>query len=426
MRIPRIVHTTALPLLLMIGCPAVVFVLQSAFRNYGGSLSAFSEDLSLANLSLLLPRPTSTACVMVLVFIALQALLLALIPGRIHAGPVTPAGEHMTYKINGLRAWAITNGLFLAGWHWRWFSPTLVYDHFPEILAVCCLGSFLFCALLLVKGVWFPSGKDNDRSGNPVFDFYWGVELHPRIKGFDLKYFVNGRLGMMSWSVILLSFIAKQIEIRHQVTNALLVSVALQFVYLGKFYWWEDGYQQSLDVMHDRFGWYLCFGVLTWLPCVYTSPALYLVHAPGDLGPAASLGIFLFGLFAIYLNYEADAQRERVRRTGGQRLIWGKRPELILARYRTADGQLRENLLLVSGWWGVARHFHYLAEMAAALAWTLPCGFNHVLPYFYVIFLTILLVHRSFRDDSRCHAKYGGAWQEYRERVPYRIVPGVF
>src|SRR5205807_945633 len=118
----------------------------------------------------LLPRPTSTACVMVLVFIALQALLLVLLPGRIHAGPVTPAGERMTYKINGLPAWAITNGLFLAGWRWQWFSPTLVYDHFPEILAVCCLGSFFFCALLFVKGLWFPSGKDRDRSRNPIFD----------------------------------------------------------------------------------------------------------------------------------------------------------------------------------------------------------------------------------------------------------------
>src|SRR5262245_10968323 len=204
MKTPRIVHGTALPLVLMIGCPGIVFLLQSAFRNHGGSLSEWSEDLSLARLSVLLPRPTPTACKMVLVFVALQALLLVLLPGRIHAGPVTPAGERMTYTINGLRAWGVTNGLFLACWPWRWFSHTLVHDHFPEILAVCCLGSFFLCALLFVKGVWFPSGKDKDRSGNPIFDFYWGVELHPRIKGFDLKYFVNGRLGMMSWSMILL------------------------------------------------------------------------------------------------------------------------------------------------------------------------------------------------------------------------------
>ena len=44
---------------------------------------------------------------------------------------------------------------------------------------------------------------------------------------------------------------------------------------------------------------------------------------------------------------------------------------------------------------------------------------------FYVIFLTILLVDRSFRDDDRCGKKYGASWVEYSGRVPYKIVPGI-
>ena len=32
----------------------------------------------------------------------------------------------------------------------------------------------------------------------------------------------------------------------------------------------------------------------------------------------------------------------------------------------------------------------------------------------------------ALRDDERCARKYGEAWDEYRRRVPYRMLPGVF
>jgi 7-dehydrocholesterol reductase len=65
-------------------------------------------------------------------------------------------------------------------------------------------------------------------------------------------------------------------------------------------------------------------------------------------------------------------------------------------------------------------------ELALALAWTVPVGTTHALPYFYFVFLTILLVDRAGRDDRRCADKYGPAWAEYRRAVPYKIVPGVY
>lgn len=46
--------------------------------------------------------------------------------------------------------------------------------------------------------------------------------------------------------------------------------------------------------------------------------------------------------------------------------------------------------------------------------------------YFYFLFLLPLLLDRSFRDEQRCSLKYTTAWQEYKRRVPARIVPGIF
>jgi 7-dehydrocholesterol reductase len=65
-------------------------------------------------------------------------------------------------------------------------------------------------------------------------------------------------------------------------------------------------------------------------------------------------------------------------------------------------------------------------EILLALAWTLPAGFDHLVPYVYVIFLTILLLDRSVRDDKRCRTKYGAYWEQYCARVPYKVIPGIF
>jgi len=231
---------------------------------------------------------------------------------------------------------------------------------------------------------------------------------------------------MMGWSVILLSFAAKQHALYGEVSTAMLVSVGLQIVYIVKFFVWESGYFNSLDIMHDRFGFYICWGVMAWLPVVYTLVGLFLVGHPIDLSPAAAAGIVVLGLASIWINYAADAQRQRVRASGGTARVWGKRPELIRAEYTTGDGQRRESLLLVSGWWGVARHFHYVPEILLSLAWALPAGFGFALPYFYVVYLTILLVDRSGRDDLRCRQKYGAYWETYCQRVPSKIIPGLY
>src|SRR5205823_8490077 len=130
----------------------------------------------------------------------------------------------------------------------------------------------------------------------------------------NLKMFTNCRFGMMAWPLILLSFAAKQQE-RYGLSSSMAVAVALQLVYIAKFFWWETGYLRSLDMMHDRAGFYICWGCLVWVPCVYTASTLYLVHHPHFLGVPLAALIFTAGTVCITINYLADAQRQRVRDT---------------------------------------------------------------------------------------------------------------
>jgi protein-S-isoprenylcysteine O-methyltransferase Ste14 len=69
---------------------------------------------------------------------------------------------------------------------------------------------------------------------------------------------------------------------------------------------------------------------------------------------------------------------------------------------------------------------NYFGDLLMGLAWCLPCGFGSPIPYFYIVYFTILLVHRERRDNDMCAVRYGNDWDVYCEKVPYRIIPGVY
>jgi len=357
----------------------------------------------------------------------LEILLLVFMPGKWWQGSVTPAGMRPSYKLNGLLSFFATHIiLYLASVQFKLFKPSIVYDYYGEILSFMSVFSYVICFLLYLKGLYAPSSKDSGSNGSYIVDFFWGTELHPQVFGYNIKQYVNCRLAMMCWSPVIISFAYKQYEIYGYVTDSMIASIVIQVVYIAKFFLWENGYFNSIDNMHDRFGFYIFWGVTNWLPGTYTIVPMYLVHNPVQISFEYYVFVILLGIFAVYINYSADEQRLRVRETNGNTTIWGKKPELLLAKYKTADGKEHDSVLLLSGWWGLARHFHYLPEILLSLAWTLPAKFDSPLPYWYVFYLTLLLVHRLFRDELRCRAKYGKYYEEYSKRVPNYLIPYIF
>lgn len=414
----------------MISCPVSVLLFWYINSAMQGSLLTFANFLmqqgiwhTLYDIWAPVFFGTKPAWKIILTFMATQLLLMRIVPAKTVTGPLTPKGNTPVYKDNGFRCFVITLLLFFAGSYFSLFSPTVVYDNFAGILGALNLFSLCFCLMLYLKGRFFPSSTDNSTTGNIVFDYYWGTELYPRVFGWDIKQFTNCRFGMMGWPVIILSFAAKQVQLYGSLSNAMGVCVAIMLVYIAKFFWWESGYLRSMDIMHDRAGFYICWGCLVWVPGVYTMPAAYLVQHTLNFPAIVALAILLLGILSVMLNYFADAQRQKVRATNGHCNVWGKAPKLIRARYTTQLGEEKESLLLVSGWWGISRHFHYILEISLAFFWTLPALFVNFLPWFYVIFLTILLTHRAHRDEKRCSEKYGAYWKEYCKAVPNKIIP---
>ncbi|CAB4858545.1 unannotated protein [freshwater metagenome] len=70
---------------------------------------------------------------------------------------------------------------------------------------------------------------------------------------------------------------------------------------------------------------------------------------------------------------------------------------------------------------------NYLGEILMAVGLTLALGQpGDLLPWLYPLYYVALLVPRERDDDRRCAAKYGPLWDEYRARVPRRIIPGIY
>lgn len=421
------------PLFFLVFCPPAAILFWYTNVALGGSVLRLFELMQRDGIYAVVSGVwgpiffgTKIAWSAIAIFAAFQLLLMKILPGRQYAGPITPKGNIPYYKSNGLAAFCITLfAFYFASDFFQLFPASIIYDNFGPIISSLNIFSLCFCLFLFIKGKVKPSSSDSGSTGNFLFDFFWGMELYPRIFGWDVKMFTNCRFGMMSWALIILSFAAKQRQV-YGLSDALFVSVALQLVYIAKFFLWESGYMRSMDIMHDRAGFMICWGCLVWVPAFYTLPTLYLVNHPHHLGTATATAIFALGFLAIAINYLADRQRQKVRATNGECRIWRKKPELIVANYVTTQGEAKQSVLLASGWWGLSRHFHYLPEIAAAFFWALPALFDHAMPYFYVLFLTALLMDRAFRHERRCAAKYGEQWKEYCSKVPYKIIPFIY
>ncbi|KAK1889103.1 Delta(14)-sterol reductase LBR [Dissostichus eleginoides] len=386
-------------------------------------LKVNQEDPSLANFPPPWPPLESfwdaKALGFVVLWILFQVLLYILPVGKMSEGMPLRSGERLKYRTNGFFA-MVVSCVAVAAAVQQGADLTYIHSHFLQLAVASFLISVLLSSYLYVR-----SGRAaaeqlalGGSSGNVAYDFFKGRELNPRIKYFDLKFFCEMRPGLIGWCLI--NFALALAEMKQQgleaPSHAMILVNLFQLLYVADGLWNEEAILTTMDLMHDGFGFMLAFGDLVWVPFTYTLQAYYLVSRPTPLSPPALAAIVTLKLVGFYIFRKSNSEKNAFRRNPSD-------PQLShLKTIPTATGRS----LLVSGWWGVVRHPNYLGDLLMALAWSLPCGFSHLLPWYYMIYFIILLVHRDSRDMSECRRKYGSAWDEYCRTVRYRIIPRVY
>lgn len=331
------------------------------------------------------------------------------LPGR-QRGPTTSCGYVPTYHARGFAYFCAVVGAHAGAVAANVVDATFWADTFVGVEVLLQLGALALCAYLHA----FPDETPAPHAAG-VRGFFWGRSLHPRLFRYDVKQMVNSRVGMMYWALLIVSYASRD------PSSVPLVCCGLaQLVYVAKFFAWERGYLFTLDVMHDRAGYYLLWGCLVWLPHLYALPVRTIAMYGSSLTDAQSVGLLLVAVGATACNYAVDLERRTFRDEGART----KRSHVAI-QHRVNDEDVTSRLL-VEGWWGLARHVNYTFELALAWAWGGLGGTAHVALYLYPAFLTVLLLHRLRRDEDRCRLKYGRDYDAYCRIVPYRLVPLVF
>ena len=180
---------------------------------------------------------------------------------------------------------------------------------------------------------------------------------------------------------------------------------------------------------YEKLGFMLIFWNMAGVPLSYCHSTIYLAnHHPSKYHWN---GYFLIALYISYLlwywvwdttnsqknRFRASERGNMIERKTFPQLPWQtvKNPRVV----RTASG----DSLLADGWYGYARKIHYTADLFFALTWGLITGFDSPFPWFYPVFFAAMITHRAYRDLQRCRIKYGEAWDEYTELVPWLFIP---
>ena len=175
---------------------------------------------------------------------------------------------------------------------------------------------------------------------------------------------------------------------------------------------------QNMDLTHERVGFKLGWGCLTFYPYFYAIGLWAVAPLPDPGTPTALLVVYALVFWAGWSLARGANMQKWFFKTAPHRAFLGIAPRVV------TDGQ---RTLLVSGFWGVSRHVNYLGEVLMATGIALAVGYPlSPWPWLYPLYYVLLLVPRERDDDRRCAEKYGTLWDAYRERVRWRIIPGLY
>ncbi|XP_020089227.1 delta(14)-sterol reductase isoform X1 [Ananas comosus] len=346
-----------------------------------------------------------------LVYLAVAGTIL---PSKIVPGALLSDGSRLHYRCNGLVSLFLLLVLTATGVYMGWISPTAIADKGVELLSATFIFS-LFVSFVLHAG---GSRSHNQSSslkpyvtGNFIHDWWFGVQLNPHFMGVDLKFFFV-RAGMTAWLFINLSLLAKSYLAGTANLSVFLYQLFCA-LYIIDYFVHEEFMTSTWDIIAERLGFMLVFGDLVFIPFTFSIQGWWLLQNKVELPNVAAIAsclIFVVG----YLVFRGANKQKHVFKKNPNAHIWGKRPKVVGGK------------LLASGYWGITRHCNYLGDLLLALSFSLPCGASSVIPFFYPIYLLILLVWRERRDEARCSQKYKEVWAEYCKLVPWRILPFVY
>ncbi|KAL9011729.1 MAG: hypothetical protein Q9173_003450 [Seirophora scorigena] len=409
---------------MMVTFPLLMYYLWIGATYYDGHLpwpashQGFPEFFKqLGNLAYEGAFPNTKAWAVYWGFLIFEAACYLFLPGISVQGKALPheGNRRLDYYCSGLWSFYMTIAAAAALHLSDVFPLYTILDEFGPLMSVAIISAFAISFLAYFSALY--RGAQIRMTGRPIYDFFMGAELNPRIFGqLDLKMFSEVR---MPWYLL---FLISAAAATRQYEQFGYVSAEVGFLIMAHF----------LDMYYEKWGFMLIFWNFAGVPLSYCHCTLFLAnHAPSVYrwSRPALVAFYASYLLAYWVWDTTNSQKNRFRQeergTLIERRTFPQLPWQTVKNPRIIKTQAGESIL-ADGWYGYARKIHYTADMYFALSWALITGFDSPLPWFYPFFFAVMISHRAYRDIKKCEAKYGEAWQEYKRQVPYLFIPYVF
>ena len=194
---------------MMVGFPLLMYYMWIGATYYDGHLPVPTEGQSLTQFFKHMGHlvyegafPTAKAWMIYWGFFAFEAACYLLLPGITVKGKPLPheGGKRLTYHCSGIWSFYSTIAVAATLHSTGLFKLYTIIDEFGPIMSVAIITGFIVSFVVYFSAIY--RGAEHRMTGYPIYDFFMGAELNPRMFGrLDLKMFFEVR---MPWYILFL------------------------------------------------------------------------------------------------------------------------------------------------------------------------------------------------------------------------------
>ncbi len=352
------------------------------------------------------------------VFIAFFVVQLIL-PGRRVTGYVVDAetGEPRSYRLNGILVFSVAMIV------WAFEIGGLPRDWFYRSSVYAVVGGTVLTIIMTTIGVFsYPEGKVKNRF------LAWWFGRAQEIQFFNGRFDVKMYFYVVGGTMLSLNCLSGAVwhyrEFGDDANPGVYLYAGFFTFYVLDYFVFERVQLYTYDLIHENVGFKLFWGGLIVYGWLYILPLWGMAVHPDPGFEGFGRWVWLIGAPAMFffgwcISRGANMQKYTFKRWPERKFLGFMEPEYIEAG---------ERKILCNGFWGPARHFNYMGEGFFCLSVALVFGhFTNLWAWTYFACIVSLFTYRQLDDEKHCEEKYGAEkWAEYKARVKYRIIPGIY
>ncbi len=341
-------------------------------------------------------------------------LLHYLLPARKVIGYVEDeaTGQKLRYRLNGLLVLIVC----VLTWFALGYFDIIAYDWLYTVRWYSLAGAFTIGILYTLITV-----LPYESTGKPLaVDLFLGRPKNPQ--------YANARIDAKMWlylvGAVMLELHVLSFSGHHhllygaEASPGIFLSAIFLTYFICDYLTFERVHLYTYDIFAERVGFKLGWGCLVFYPYFYSISLWSSVDSPNPESSTALLIISAAIFFTGWCLARGANMQKFYFKTQPSKSFLGIKPEAI------SNGK---HTLLANGFWGLSRHINYLGEVLMGCGIALAIGgTGGFWPWLYPLYYVALLFPRQMDDDKRCSEKYGDLWDEYTQKVKYRIIPFIY